>query len=122
MRVESELGVGSSFIFWIKVEMIPSWETPQDIVHKWYTQSKPETKALLNRSSQLAQERSGKYKLRTDSPVDFSKTVNNKKLKPRRKHSGHTDVRATSFYGDVQEEARKICKTASLVDRSIYSY
>ena len=35
MRVESELGVGSSFIFWIKVEMIPSWETPQDIVHKW---------------------------------------------------------------------------------------
>ena len=51
MRVESELGVGSSFIFWIKVEMIPSWETPQDIVHKWYTQSKPETKALLNRSS-----------------------------------------------------------------------
>ena len=48
--------------------------------------------------------------------------MNNKKLKPRRKHSGHTDVRATSFYGDVQEEARKICKTASLVDRSIYSY
>ena len=71
MRVESELGVGSSFIFWIKVEMIPSWETPQDLARKWNTQShKPETnKALLNRSSQLAYERSGKYKLRNDSPI-----------------------------------------------------
>ena len=125
MRVESELGAGSTFVFWVKVEMIPTWETPQDLVRgkQWNTQSKPDTKALLNRS-QMSQDRSIKYKLRTDSPINYSSKKPNEKLKPRRKHSGQTDIRmGASFQHDYagQEEQRKVCKTASLVDRSIYS-